>query len=1200
MRHIPTSLYIDTEVFVHQGLRLDTSAFKSLKDTFAKDGLRLLVPAIMERELLRKYRKQAEACADVVYKAQQKHPIPTLRMWTPYSKAEVIDQCFDQLNSQWEEFKSHFKVEKLPLVGDLDVVVEWYFRVEPPFSTTKKKEFPDALILSTLDTYYKDRKANIAVVSGDQEFGKACNRRRYICHFDRLEEFVSAFRPELATAEYFPERPVDPTQPIATEDLQELKAILARGVDATQIEINRVIKLLQPRGENYRFFFFNANEPMWLPHLEANGLFENLPEVKATEDGGFKIPDWPPSSYLERVAESAPNREKVFRILERLPKSTNPHVLAPIVAIVLKSDDSNDLYRFSGKILAFVEHVRWDHKKIIQLVNKLSLMNHHLEGLSESVLRKVVEFQRDPKSEEKQARRKANPEDWSTVLEPRPRFKEWDYGQILDKGVRSISEKAPYQTARILIDEVRNMIFLRFHRDELEEIGSIDNSTIWCQRVNGPSKDYRESRENLVHALTFACEKVYEKSPELVEGLDQALRTQRWEVFMRIRQHLYALHPNEQTKPWIRELILAHNDYGKWEHQFEFQRMIRLACEKFGAYLLTTTEMTEIFECVLNGPSEQDYRELMGDQFTKELFEKRKSYFHRMQLRPFAPVLFGKYVDYYQELRAGEETPVTDDEYAPYKSEGARWVEERSPRSPDELEKMSDKEILSFLNEWEDVHHDPEKWWVEINFEGLARTFQTTFKERILPDEARLSFWSKSKGRIKRPTYVRAMVSAMLERVKSKQFDFLDKCFGFCEWVLSHSEQSNGEDANLVSNSREPPGWQSSRRAVGDFVGACLEKEVNVPVAAREGLVSLLDKLCIQFDKQLDDDEPVLLNQVDQLTEAINNTRSRALEDLVDFGYWLRRNSEDERAETPEVFAILERRLGSDCERALTLPEYALLGLQFGRICGLSREWATQHKSDFFPQETFTKWKEAFGNFVKYNRPNKLAFDIMQGDIKFALTNVSNFQIGSIATTNLADTLGEHLFTYYLWDFFPLTGQESLLERFYEKTQDDRDRWSQLFDFVGRSVKSSGKHLREDLKERIIKFFEWRLEKKEPCELKEFTYWLEAECLDPEWRLRSYSSTLDVGGSVDIGLYIQVKALREILDKNIPLAVECFAKLVERAVENDSTNYIASNEARPILRAGLESGDANVRKNAERARENLLRRGHLDLIDEGN
>ena len=946
------------------------------------------------------------------------------------------------------------------------------------------------------------------------------------------------------------------------------------------------------------YFFPRLKNPHWIEPLAKRGIFKHPPKVKHVPDGYVQYPYWPELQYLKNVAQEAP--EQVIEVILKIPSTHNSRFYEDVIDIALTVDPSHST-KLESRILEYASGKYPFLNPRFEKVLCHWSSNDQVESALE-LTEALIKFEPDPQSEEKRERWKANPKDWSTVLEPRPRFEAWEYEQILDKGVRSVAEEAPYQTACKLIDAARNMIYLRFHRDELEEIGSNDISAIWCQRVNGPSENHRESRENLVHTLTFTCEKVYEKSPESVEALDHALRTQRWEVFMRIRQHLYALHPNEQTKPWIRELILAHNDYGKWQYQFEFQRMIRLACDNFGASLLTTTEMKQILEAILNGPSEQAFRDRWGDSFSEEAFNQRKRNFHRVQLRPFERNLFGTYVDYYQEITSAEENPVTDDSYPPYKSEGARGIVEIGPKSAEQLAKMSDEEILSFLNEWENAHYDPEEWWVKINFEGLAWAFQETFKERILPNDERLSFWLKNRERIKRPIYARAIASAMHERVTSEQFDVLDKCFDFCEWVLSHPEKSNEneDDGDHVDNSREPPGWHSSRRAVGDFVGACLKKEVNVPISERQALASLLDKLCTQYDRRLDDEEPVLLNREDQLTEAINNTRSRALEDLVDFGYWLRRNSEDEKAETPEVFAILEKRLGVECERPLTLPEFALLGLHFGRICGLSRKWATQHKKDFFPQEAFTRWKEAFGNFLKYNRPYRLAFDIMQGDIEFALKNVGNFRIGSIGTTNLADTLGEYLFTYYLWDYFPLIGKESLLEQFYEQTQDDRDRWSELFDFVGRSVKSSGKHLRGDLKERIIKFFEWRLEKKEPCELKEFKYWLAAECLDPEWRLQSYSSTLDVGGSVDIGLSIQVKALREMLDKNISLVVECFAKLVDRAVENDSTNYIANDEARPILRAGLDNDDATVRKNAFRAREKLLSRGHLDLIEEGN
>ena len=941
------------------------------------------------------------------------------------------------------------------------------------------------------------------------------------------------------------------------------------------------------------YFFPRLKNPHWIELLAKRGIFKHPPKVKHLPDGYIQFPFWPEFQYLKNVAQEAP--EQVIEVISKIPSTENSRFYEDIVDIALKVHPSHSV-ELKARILEYASGKYPFLNPRFERVLCHWSSNDQVESAL-AITQALIKFQPDSQSEEKQARRKVDPDDLTTFLEPRPRFSEWEYEQMLDKGVRPVSEKAPYQIARILIDATAKMIRLTFHQDELEEAGSNDHSTIWCRRVNGPSGRHSDSKEILVYALTFACERVFEIAPKSVSALDQALRTQRWNLFMRIRQHLYAMHPNEQTKPWIRELILAHGDYGKWEYWFEFQRMICLACEKFGANLLTTAELKQIFAAILNGPSKQNFRAWMGDHFTEELFQERKRNFHRMQLRPFEQILFETYADYYQELTSEEERPVKDDDYAPYKSKGPKLGAERSPKSRCELEKMSDEEILSFLNKWDSVHRDPEEWWVDINFDGLAQAFRATFKEQILPDESRLRFWLKNRERIIRPIYVRAMVSAMQERVASRKFDVLDQCFGFCTWVLSHSEHSNEIEANFSSDFREPPGWQSSRRAVGDFVGTCLEENSNVSITARQSLVSLLDKLCTQYDKQLDDNEPVLSNLDDHLTEAINITRSRALENLVDFGYWVRRQLQDDQAGTPEVFTILEKRLAPACECPLKLPEYALLGLQFGRICGLNRNWAIQHRSDFFPQESFTSWKEAFGNFLKYNRPYRMAFEVMQDDIKFALENTGKFKTGNKGTRSLTDLLGEHLITYYLWDYFPLTGKESLLERFYDQVQDDRDRWSALFDFVGRSVKSSGKHLREDLKERIIKFFEWRLQKKEPCELKEFTYWLEAECLDPEWRLRSYLKTLGVSGTEDIGIFGQVKALRGMLGKHTPLVVECFAKLVDRAVENDSTNYIASDEVRPILRAGLDSDDANVHQYAKQAREKLLQRGHLDLLD---
>ena len=1027
---------------------------------------------------------------------------------------------------------------------------------------------------------------------------------------------IEEFRQSLETLERII---FDLLAPITAQDQHEIQSILKRS-DRSESDVERMLSLIERRGANFAFFFSHATDAVWIPVLKEKGYFAQPPNLEPIDDGRVNYPFWWPVLYLARVSMTDPCLV-VDTILD-FQDTDNPRILHEVSKIALEVEPIGQSLRLKDWVLKYVRfsYPLSDPDLIAKLMIRWVGFSTDTTEAALKLMEAAVSFKADPESRAKQARREADPEDWialtkttnfqeyekarqklereSRALDPQPRFGEWAYQEILERGVRTLSEREPYLTARRLTDAAANLIHLSFHQDELEEVGSKDNLTGLCKRVNESSRHYQDPRGALVLALTFACEKVYENAPESVSALDQALRNQRWDIFTRIRQHLYARHPNEQTKAWIREMILTHKDYAKWQHHFEFQRMIRLACETFGADLLTKAEREQIFQTILSGPSKQNFREFMGDQFTEELFETRRHRFHRVQLSPFAPVLFGKYADYFQELQAQEEKPVSDDDYPPYKVEGVRSGEERSPKPADELKKMSDEELLSFLNEWQDVHFNSEEWWVDINFRGLAQTFEAIFKEIILPDESRLHFWIDNRDRIQRPIYVRAIVSVIHEQVKSKQFDRLGQWFELCEWVLSHSDQPREEGSNPSDESQKHPDWESSRRAVGDFIEMCLEKDTNVPLSARGQLVSLLDKLCVQYDRRLDDDEPVLVGQDDQLSEAINKTRSRALKSLVDFGYWVRGQLEDDGADTPEVFAILEKRIGSECERQLTLPEHALLGMHYIRIWGLNNEWAAEHKRDFFPQENLRAWVEAFGNFLKYNRPYRPTFELIRDDIEFALENIKKFRIDRHGTINLTDTLGEHLFTYYLWGVYPLEGDGSLLERFYEKTEHDRSRWVHLFDFVGRVMAESGRQLEEDLKQRSIEFFDWRFQKKEPSELKKFTYWLEAECLDVEWRLKSYSKILDISGPENIEIYSQMSTLPGMLEVHTALVVECFAKLTDSVVKDRSTFYIQPDKAKPILRAGLHSDDATVRTNAKQARENLLKDGRSDFLEE--
>ena len=940
-----------------------------------------------------------------------------------------------------------------------------------------------------------------------------------------------------------------------------------------------------------QYFFSRLKNPLWIQPLAERGYFQSPPGIRHLPDGYMQLSVWPELQYLKNMSDHAP--DEVIKIALQLPKVDNPKVYNDIldIALWLHGEQSAKL---KPKILEYadIEYQFLTHRYADLLAHWTS-ENQTQAALELSEM--LVKFVPDPQSEDKQARRKENPDDWTTWLEPFPRFKRWEYQEILEKGVRPLAEKEPYKVARILIDATAGMIRLHKHQDELDKGKDEDSSEIWWPRLDrrdGRNSDYQDSKETLVYTMTFACEKVYEKSPASIGDLDKKdLRKQRWKVFKRLRQHLYALPPNEQTKPWIRELILAHEDYARWKYPYEFQRMIRIACKHFGTELLTEEERTRIFNTIRSGPSKTNYRESMGDQFTEELFRQHQRYFHRIQFKPFVSVLFGEHATYFQELEVEADKQLSDNDYSVFRAQSG-YVTQNSPRSPQDLANLTDEELLTYINEWQEEHHDKDDWLIEINIAALAEAFQAVFRESIIPNANRLKFWIDNRERIERPVYVRAMVDEMKKRVRAKNFDKLNEWLMFCEWVLSHPDQETKKGIRLSDESREHPHWHSSRRAVGDFVSDCLSENVDAQVA-REPLAKLLEMLCAQFDWRLDRNKPILLNQNDQITEAINNTRSRALGSLIGYGFWLRRH--DPAANIAVVTTILEKRFAPETEYPLSLPENAILGRHYGRIFSLDEAWATEHKSDFFSQDEFPAWLEAFKGFVCSNHPFKRIFDILHDDFDYALKHLADFKEQKQPSEDVINHLGHHLFMYYLWDGYPLRGDKSLLERYYHGTDGDRTRWASLFDYVGESLSSSGKHLDNALKDKCIKFFDWRFEVGEATELQNFSFWLEAKCLETEWRLDAYLRILDVSQAKDLRISSDLRALCVMLADHTAKVVECFAKLTDR-LKNDSI-FFKTDNARTILKAGLESSDESVHQNAERARENLLRDGRFEFLD---
>ena len=946
-----------------------------------------------------------------------------------------------------------------------------------------------------------------------------------------------------------------------------------------------------------QYFFSRLKNPMWIQPLTELGYFQSPPQARILPDGSIQFPTWPELQYLKNVTEEVPN--EVVELLLQLPEVDNPFIYHQILEIALKLHG-----RHSAKLLPkMLEYVSLKHQFLAHRYINL-LVHWTAEAQTQAALALSKELVRltDPtQSNDKQARRKTRLENWSQQLKPVLSVDDSQYQKILENGIRPLMDRVPHQVANIFIDATASMLEMLKTPIEFDEDVHEDRSEIWCRRLNQTDKGFDDVKATLVRTLTLACEKVYEKSPESINAIDEKLRSQRWKVFKRLRQHLYSLHPNEQTLPWIREFILNYKNYSEREYNLEFQVMIRKSCEYFGKHLLSGKERTTIFEAVLSGPSKEKFREWMGDEFSDDKFLQRQYYFHRKQLRPFVSLLTGDYLKYYQKLENTEKETLSDDDYSPFSGLKGGFVTYRSPRSLEDLAGLGDEEILEYINEWEDQYRDKKDRLIEINIEALASEYQTLFKDTIIPDEERLAYWLDNRDLIQRPVYVKAMLQAIQEHVKELHFERLDLWFDLCEWVLSHLDNDDENYEKVTHKSREYPDWQSSRGAVVDLLETCLEIG-DFPLKARDSLAKLLTSICTQFDRRLDCNEPFFMSGNDHISEAININRSRALETLIKFSIWVRKHNEDDSV--LEVTSVLEERIKPETEFPLTMPEYAILGLYYIQLCSLNHSWAFQHKAIFFPQDNLSVWRETFGNFLRYNHPSKIAIETLREEYVFSLEHLDELNKIKNHGLEITDNFGQHLFTYYLWQIYPLNGIDSLLEKFYERTNEHRQLWANLFDHIGRSLSNSGKQLDEDLKNRVVDFFEWRLEIKEPQELQEFTFWLEAECLSAEWRLNAYSRVLDVINSDDMETYSAkgmlisdgLEALRNMLEEHTAQVVECFAKITDLG-KRSSLIYVPSEEIKPILEIGIKSNDKIVIQNAERARENLLKISRFDFLD---
>lgn len=924
--------------------------------------------------------------------------------------------------------------------------------------------------------------------------------------------------------------------------------------------------------------------------LYQRGFFKNPPDIIFLDNSHYQVPAWPALEYLIRVAAQIP--AEAIQLASKIPPTDNPRVEDGLIRIALAVAPELSL-PLVERICNFVDSkYPWGGRDFGQLIS------HWAKGGEKEVLaafrlsRKVISFKPDPKSAEKTELRQTDPDAYGATLEPQCRFNHWDYQAIFNGGIRELKQIDPATTLKMLVAALDDYLKLRMDSGALSSEGELeDHSYIWCRHIEGLG-DSPEPRRALVHATTeaaLACFDLFSANSEKLGEVNQFISRYRWTVIKRIKQHVYAKYP-AQSVAWIREEVLAYKDFHNRDYRYEFAAMIRAASEHFGPDWMPVEEMDRIYNKIVTGPDQKSYREWLGDNYSEELFSKRQRYFHKIQLWPFETTLSPQGKEYLQKLIAEDGKPLTIASYAPFESDGVHQILNESPIAIEELRNRTDPQLIQTFNGWNTTIRDPDRWWIERSIEGLSRSFA----QLISDDPNRFAAWSTEWELLTRPIYLRRAIEFAKKDIEDGKIERLDGWFRLCRLLASKKNRQGVSRNDLSATSAAAPDWSWTQQGILEFLQICMSEKKPIALTWRPAVAELLAELCYGYDGSLDDPTRKPDGIESAISVAINSVRGKALEALFDFMQWILQNDRTPHigfTKAKEIQEILERRIGG--HPPLTKAEYALLGCNFNRLSWYGGEWARNHSEIIFPEDTET-WLVAFGNYLSFQNAVTNLYETLAKQYERAVSQLDNLEKDG-KPSPAAEHLGFHLFLFYVWERIEI--KDGPLEAFYAKAKPATK--ERVMNSIGMALRSSG-DLKGNVKDRIEKFVQFRIDQaganptKEACEeLNEFVWWMDAEGMDPKWKLEKLKQILTVAQVPD-HTGVLVERLADLLTSDVDLVCECFTLLCRAGAEDRQVHFDVES-GKKIIEAGLSQGNSQTRMEIEAAQSRLLKAGRFEF-----
>ncbi len=975
---------------------------------------------------------------------------------------------------------------------------------------------------------------------------------------------------------------------LAVPDELLRKAVPARG------DIQRLRQNVPNNPVVFDYFFRRLQSPAWLKPLHDEHLFSDPPApIEDPEAGTVSFPRWPQAEYLTRMAPHAP--EAVADILFAIPESTN-HTVHLDLAMAAFALPPALAARWVRQELGWLRKQPWLSwllpDQFAKLVVQLAQGGEVDTALD--LASALLALSPDPVA----APSASDSETIRPLPHPRSRLQHYDYQSVLGTVVAPLVDAAGAAAIDLLADRLDEAI--HFSRYAGDEDAPADYSYLWRPAMEDHSQNHGvlDLNDQLVSALREALGMLAAADagsvPELVAQLEQ----RRWWIFRRLALHLlrsYPAHAHDLVAERLTDRMLFSQPHLRHEYAL-------LAAEQFAS--LSETQQAIILGWIEEGPDStwfsEDWQQRTGEPPATDVLERYRNRWRLERLSPVRDALPASWRQRYQAWAAELGEPEHPD-FVSYTS--GSWTGPTSPRGADDLAHMTVAELVAYLREWQ-PSDDP----MGPSPEGLGRTVTGLVAAAPESYAAQASAFQDLD-----PTYVRALVSGLVDALRAQRPFSWGAVLPLCRWIVEQPREIPGRQG---AHADLDPGWVWARKAVADLLAEGLHSgAAPIPFDYRLAVWEILEPLTQDPQPAEERKEADRSNRLEPQTLAINTVRGQALHAVVRYALWVRRHLQTQDgaahpepgfASMPEVPQVLDEHL--DPARDPSPAIRTVYGQYLPWLELLDSAWLAANREHIFPAEPALRHlcDAAWNTYIVFCQPYNDTVQLLREEYRRAIERVGSAPQAGGAIVDPDRRLAEHLMVLYWRGRLDLDDANGLLMQFFASAPDHLR--AHAVEFVGHALAQSDTPVDADVLERLCHLWDIRLAAAQEAgggqdeELAAFTWWFTANAFDEEWALsRLHISLARIGGASSAAAAIGRYPLHLILDRLTELApvhagpvVACLAAIVGND-PHGQLGYIWVEKTRTILEAVLSSGDAEVRQAAVAMIHRLGAQGHLEF-----